>query len=54
MENNTGEGEGCITTTKCIFVLEENFTILGKLKSQPQTSQLHCEKAFLTFISFNK
>lgn len=32
MENNTGEGEGRISTTKCIFVLEENFTILGEIK----------------------
>lgn len=32
MENNTGGGEGHITTTKCVFVLEENFTILGEFK----------------------
>lgn len=54
MENNTGGGEGRITTTKYIFVLEENFNFWEKLKSQPQTSWLHCENAFLIVISFNK
>ena len=32
MENNTGGGEGRITTTKCVFVLEKNFAILGEIK----------------------